>query len=87
VLDILASTGTTVVAAERVGRLARALEAQPRLVDVAVPHGFALAMGGLELTKDYWVSFPDGYRASASTPPSTSARFLTIIPSNNDSFR
>jgi len=36
VLDILAGAGTTVIAAERVGRRARALEAAPQLVDVAV---------------------------------------------------
>jgi ParB-like nuclease domain/DNA methylase len=36
VLDILAGTGTTILAAERVGRRARALEAAPQLVDVAV---------------------------------------------------
>ncbi len=36
VLDIFAGPGTTVMAAERVGRQARALEVEPRLVDLAI---------------------------------------------------
>jgi DNA modification methylase len=36
VLDIFAGPGTTVMAAQRVGRHARALEVEPRLVDVAI---------------------------------------------------
>jgi len=36
VLDIFASTGTTILAAQRVQRHARALEAEPRLVDIAI---------------------------------------------------
>jgi hypothetical protein len=36
VLDIFAGTGTTILAAQRVQRHARALEAEPRLVDIAV---------------------------------------------------
>jgi DNA methylase len=36
VLDIFVGPGTTVMAAERVGRQARGLEAEPRLVDIAV---------------------------------------------------
>jgi DNA modification methylase len=36
VLDIFAGPGTTVMAAQRVGRKARALEVEPRLVDVAI---------------------------------------------------
>jgi len=36
VLDIFAGPGTTVMAAERVSRRARALEVEPRLVDVAI---------------------------------------------------
>jgi hypothetical protein len=36
VLDIFAGAGTTLMAAERVGRQARALEVEPRLVDIAV---------------------------------------------------
>jgi DNA modification methylase len=34
--DIFAGPGTTVMAAERVGRQARALEVEPRLVDLAI---------------------------------------------------
>jgi DNA modification methylase len=36
VLDTCAGPGTTVMAAERVGRQARALEVEPRLVDLAI---------------------------------------------------
>jgi DNA modification methylase len=36
VLDTFAGAGTTVMAAERVGRHARALEVEPRLVDIAI---------------------------------------------------
>jgi DNA methylase/ParB-like nuclease domain len=36
VLDIFAGPGTTIMAAQRVGRQARALEVEPRLVDVAI---------------------------------------------------
>jgi tRNA/tmRNA/rRNA uracil-C5-methylase (TrmA/RlmC/RlmD family) len=36
VLDTFAGSGTTIMAAERVGRQARALEAEPRLVDAAI---------------------------------------------------
>jgi DNA methylase len=36
VLDTFADPGTTVMAAERVGRRARVLEVEPRLVDVAI---------------------------------------------------
>ena len=36
VLDTFAGPGTTVMAAERVGRQARALEVEPRLVDLAI---------------------------------------------------
>jgi len=36
VLDILSGWGSVIVAAERVGRHARALQAQPRLVDVSI---------------------------------------------------
>jgi DNA modification methylase len=36
VLDTFAGPGTTVMAAERVGRHARALEVEPRLVDIAI---------------------------------------------------
>jgi DNA modification methylase len=43
VLDILAGAGTTVIAGERVGRRARALEAAPQLVDVAIRRWQALA--------------------------------------------
>ena len=36
VLDTFAGSGTTIMAAERVGRHARALEIEPRFVDVAI---------------------------------------------------
>jgi DNA modification methylase len=36
VLDTFCGSGTTIVAAERVGRHARALEIEPRFVDVAI---------------------------------------------------
>jgi hypothetical protein len=36
VLDIFAATGTTILAAQRVQRQARALDAEPRLVDIAI---------------------------------------------------
>jgi hypothetical protein len=36
VLDIFAGTGTTILAAQRVQRHARAVEAEPRLVDIAI---------------------------------------------------
>ena len=36
VLDTFCGPGTTIMAAERVGRQARALEVEPRLVDVAI---------------------------------------------------
>jgi DNA modification methylase len=36
VLDTFSGSGTTIMAAERVGRQARALEIEPRYVDVAI---------------------------------------------------
>jgi hypothetical protein len=36
VLDTFSGSGTTILAAERVGRHARALEIEPRFVDVAI---------------------------------------------------
>ena len=36
VLDTFAGSGTTIIAAERVGRHARALDIEPRFVDVAI---------------------------------------------------
>jgi DNA modification methylase len=36
VLDTFSGSGTTIMAAERVGRHARALEIEPRFVDVAI---------------------------------------------------
>ena len=36
VLDTFSGSGTTIMAAERVGRQARALEIEPRFVDVAI---------------------------------------------------
>jgi DNA modification methylase len=36
ILDLFSGMGSTIVAAERVGRNARALEADPRLVDIAI---------------------------------------------------
>ena len=36
VLDTFSGSGTTIIAAERVGRHARALEIEPRFVDVAI---------------------------------------------------
>jgi DNA modification methylase len=45
VLDTFAGLGTTVMAAERVGRHARALEAEPRLVDLAIRRWQAITSG------------------------------------------
>jgi DNA modification methylase len=38
VLDVFSGWGSTIIAAERVGRHARALEVEPRLVDFAIRH-------------------------------------------------
>jgi hypothetical protein len=69
VLDIVAGTGTTVMAAERVGRLARALEAAPQLVDVAVRRWQA-ATGGTAIHAESGLGF-DQIAADAAliTPP------------------
>jgi hypothetical protein len=45
VLDIFAGTGTTILAAERVKRRARALEAEPHLVDIAIRRWQAATRG------------------------------------------
>jgi DNA modification methylase len=42
VLDLFVGPGTTIMAAERVGRLARALEVEPRLVDLTIRRWQAL---------------------------------------------
>jgi DNA modification methylase len=43
VLDTFCGSGTTIMAAERVGRHARALEFEPRFVDVAIRRWQAFA--------------------------------------------
>jgi DNA methylase/ParB-like nuclease family protein len=72
VLDILAGTGTTVMAAERVGRRARALEAAPQLVDVAVRRWQA-ATGGTAIHAESGLGFDqiaaDAARITPPTPP------------------
>jgi DNA methylase/ParB-like nuclease domain len=71
VLDPFAGAGTTVMAAERVGRHARALEVDPRLVDVAIRRWQAVARGDA-VRADSGLSFDDiaaGRRLSAGASP------------------
>jgi DNA methylase/ParB-like nuclease family protein len=72
VLDIFAGPGTTVMAAERVGRRARALEAAPQLVDVAVRRWQA-ATGGTAIHAESGLGFDqiaaDAARITPPTPP------------------
>ena len=72
VLDIFAGTGTTVMAAERVGRHARALEAAPQRVDVAVRRWQA-ATGGTAIHAESGLGFDqiaaDAARITPPTPP------------------
>jgi DNA methylase/ParB-like nuclease domain len=72
VLDIVAGTGTTVMAAERVGRRARALEAAPQRVDVAVRRWQA-ATGGTAIHAESGLGFDqiaaDAARITPPTPP------------------
>ena len=58
VLDTFAGLGTTVIAAERVGRHARGLEAEPRLVDVAIRRWQALT-GGNAVHAESGLSFAE----------------------------
>jgi hypothetical protein len=70
VLDILAGAGTTILAAERVGRRARALEVAPRLVDVAVRRWQA-ATRRTAVNADSGLSFDQiAADAARTTPPS-----------------
>ena len=58
VLDTFAGLGTTVIAAERVGRHARGLEAEPRLVDVAIRRWQAFT-GGNAVHAESGLSFAE----------------------------
>jgi hypothetical protein len=71
VLDLFAGVGTTVMAAERLGRHARALEVEPRLVDVAIRRWQTFARADA-LHAESGLSFDDiaaGRRLSAGRSP------------------
>jgi DNA methylase len=71
ILDTFAGPGTTVMAAERVGRHARALEVEPRLVDVAVRRWQTFARADA-VHAESGLSFDDvaaGRRLSAGASP------------------
>jgi hypothetical protein len=75
VLDILAGAGTTVIAAERVGRRARALEAAPQLVDVAVRRWQA-ATRGTAVHAESGLSFDQIAADAARMMPPTGAKIM-----------
>jgi len=68
VLDTFAGPGTTVMAAERTGRQARALEVDPRLVDLAIRR-WQTATGGAARHAESGLSF-DETAARSGHPPS-----------------
>jgi hypothetical protein len=75
VLDILAGTGTTVIAAERVGRRARALEATPQLIDVAVRRWQA-ATRGTAVHAESGLSFDQIAADAARMMPAIGAKIM-----------
>jgi DNA modification methylase len=72
VLDIFAGSGTTILAAERVGRRAYTLEIEPRFVDVAVKRWQALS-GKDAICAETGLTFDDTASMLASTLPAASA--------------
>jgi len=72
VLDTFSGSGTTVMAAERVGRYARALEIEPRFVDVTIRRWQAFTRR--DAHAESGLSFEE---IAAATPPSGQAPALS----------
>ena len=83
ILDPFGGSGTTILAAERTGRIARVIELDPHYVDLAVRR-WAQTTGIAPRHAELGLNFPDLAEQRATPEPSSEPRYREVILSGEN---